>query len=133
MTVTMTTEDLRQEWLVWAQNHHLGSRVQNLAAASAAMEAASRGATSQEAAEAARKAAACLAAADSEPELSAGGITWQMAMQHAAYILGSLPLAFDKNNKMTPTWASNMVSPGAAAAQAWISFARELTMHGDQR
>jgi hypothetical protein len=49
------------------------------------------------------------------------GITWAMAMTKAGEILSSLP----ERPKKPQAWDSYAVG----AAQAWIAFARELTMH----
>ncbi len=50
--------------------------------------------------------------------LTPAGITWEKAMTEAGEILCALP----KNPKQ---WDSFNI----AAAQAWIAFAREVTMH----
>ena len=51
------------------------------------------------------------------------GITWELAMENAAQILSGLST---KQPKMgNPEWWSARSSQ----AQAWIAFARELTMH----
>ena len=107
-----------------------------MAAARAAMEAASRGASSEDAARAAREAAAVIpnetpggrpnqnqANAAIQPKLSPGGITWEMAMGNAGEILAKVP---HEGKMMNPAF----VTARTSLAQAWISFARELTMHG---
>jgi hypothetical protein len=53
---------------------------------------------------------------------TAAGITWEMAMANAARILTDLPEKPKMGN--TDWWAAR-----SAQAQAWIAFARELTMH----
>jgi hypothetical protein len=50
------------------------------------------------------------------------GITWEMAMANAGKILSDLP---EKPKMGNPEWWSAR----SAQAQAWIAFARELTMH----
>jgi len=50
-------------------------------------------------------------------------ITWEMAMNNAAYILSDLKVQAPKLGN--PEW----YSARASLAQAWIAFARELTMH----
>ena len=135
---TNADEELRQRWLAWARRNHLGSEPQLLAAARAAVGAASRGATSEDAARAAREAAAVIPIATSggrpnqnqanaaiQPELSPGGITWEMAMNNAGKILTSLPMPGKFMQRSNDT-----VTASTSLAQAWIAFARELTMHG---
>jgi hypothetical protein len=51
------------------------------------------------------------------------GITWEMAMHNAAYILSDLKL--EGPTRANPVWWSARTGQ----AQAWIAFARELTMH----
>jgi len=57
--------------------------------------------------------------------LAPGGITWEIAMTRAAELLtlvdGEIPIFSPKQGAL---WT--MVPPHA---QAWIAFARELTMH----
>jgi hypothetical protein len=128
---TSVDEELHQQWLSWARRNHLGNERQLLAAAQAAVEAASRGATSEDAARAARQAAAGISDAAAgrppdqnqakpaiQPELSPGGITWGMAMDKAGQILARLPEAKQNN--------SNVVTAQTSMAQAWIAFAREV-------
>lgn len=64
----------------------------------------------------------------SQPELSAAGITWEMAMAKAGQMLAALPT----ETKMSPAGQDRpeYVNARVSAAQAWIAFARELTMHG---
>ncbi len=51
------------------------------------------------------------------------GITWEMAMNNAAYILSDLKI--ERPKVMNPEgWSAR-----TGQAQAWIAFARELTMH----
>jgi hypothetical protein len=59
----------------------------------------------------------------SPPEpFATAGITWEMAMDNAAVILNDL--------KLRPKMAgADWYSARSAQAQAWIAFARELTMH----
>jgi hypothetical protein len=51
------------------------------------------------------------------------GITWESAMARAGEILIALP----EKSKFSVT--PDVRSSRAALAQAWIAFARELTMH----
>lgn len=51
------------------------------------------------------------------------GITWEMAMENAGKILSDLP---EKPKLGNPEWWAAR----SGQAQAWIAFARELTMHG---
>jgi hypothetical protein len=54
------------------------------------------------------------------------GITWEMAMNNAASILSDLKLeGSTRANRTNPVWSSARTGQ----AQAWIAFARELTMH----
>jgi hypothetical protein len=53
--------------------------------------------------------------------LTPAGITWPMAMTKAGEFLSSLA----ESPKKPQAWDSYAVG----AAQAWIAFARELTMH----
>jgi hypothetical protein len=57
------------------------------------------------------------------PTFTTAGITWETAMKNAGEILASLP----EKPKFGP--APDWWSMRIAAAQAWIAFARELTMH----
>lgn len=59
--------------------------------------------------------------ASSADTLAPAGIGWEAAMNNAAEILASLT-----QRKMTnyTVWGEK-----AAAAQAWIAYAREITMH----
>ena len=53
-----------------------------------------------------------------------GGVTWQMAMERAvAAIQSAEALASKKMSR------SEFTQQYASVAQAWISYARELTMH----
>lgn len=51
-----------------------------------------------------------------------GGITWEMAMTKAGEILSVMP-------KKWSVASPEVTSSRAAQAQAWIAYARELTMH----
>jgi hypothetical protein len=51
------------------------------------------------------------------------GITWEMAMNNAAYILSDLKLEGPRQGNAV-LWSTR-----TGQAQAWIAFARELTMH----
>ena len=141
---TNADEELRQRWLAWARRNHLGSEPQILAAVQAAVEAASRGATSEDAARAAREAAAVIpiatsggrpyqnqANAEIQPELSPSGVTWEIAMANAGKILARLPMDPKAMAKpMQIVDRPEYVAVRVSMAQAWIAFARELTMHG---
>lgn len=126
-----------EQWLEWAKRSHLGETAQLRAAADAAVEAVGRGATSEEAADAAREAARA-ARPDDRPrtananasgyvEFSPAGITWEMAMVNAGRLLAGLPT---DPKKMSNWERPESVSARSAMAQGWIAFARELTMHG---
>jgi hypothetical protein len=61
----------------------------------------------------------------SPPDTSApAGITWEAAMENAGVILADLKV---ERPKMGPP--SEWYSARSSQAQAWIAFARELTMH----
>lgn len=129
--------EMNQQWLAWAQREGLGNSAQIEAAVRAAAEAISSGATSEQAAAKAREAASILGGSagnrpnyqqSSEPpdsQLAPGGITWEMAMNNAAYAMSKLPregsLSMGKKNVMSEF--------NLALAQGWIAFSRELTMH----
>jgi hypothetical protein len=129
--------EINRQWLAWARREGLGNSVQIEAAVQAATEAISRGATSEQAAAKAREAASILGASASGPpnnqqsstpsdsQLAPGGITWEVAMNNAAYVMSKLP--------RESTWKSGRdnvaVELNIALAQGWIAFARELTMH----
>jgi hypothetical protein len=68
----------------------------------------------------------------SQSELAPAGITWEMAMAKAGEMLATLPtdLATATMRARKIVDAPEYVNARASAAQAWISFARELTMHG---
>jgi len=55
-------------------------------------------------------------------QLAPAGITWEVAMTNAAEILSALP---HKPKMGSPDWWAAR----SGQAQAWIAFARELTMH----
>lgn len=55
--------------------------------------------------------------------LAPAGITWEMAMTKAGEILADLPHKTPKFG-LPEFWSSR-----SAQAQAWIAFAREITMH----
>jgi hypothetical protein len=67
----------------------------------------------------------------SQPELLPAGITWEMAMARAGQILASLPTDPKAMGKaMQVVDRPEFVGARVSMAQAWIAFARELTMHG---
>lgn len=128
---TGADEELRQRLLTWVRRNHLGSEPQLLAAARAAVEAASRGATSEDAARAAREAAAVIPIATSggrpdqnqanaaiQPKLSPSGVTWEMATEKAGQILASLPLEtklMGKPSMHNPDFVTARTSPAGPA------------------
>jgi hypothetical protein len=127
---------MNQEWLAWARREGLGNSAQIEAAVQAATEAISLGATSEQATAKAREAASILgASAGSRPnyqqsstppdsQLAPGGITWEVAMNNAAYVMSKLP----REGKWGLNKETTMAEFNLALAQGWISFARELTM-----
>jgi len=56
--------------------------------------------------------------------LAPAGITWEMAMTNAGEILSSVDRPKKVSAKGIEWWTVH-----ASLAQAWIGFARELTMH----
>jgi hypothetical protein len=130
------SDDVEQQWTAWAQRERLGGPAQVEAAAKAAVAAVMRGATTDTAAALARQAAASSSVAPAprdaarpptRTEVAApGGITWEMAMENAAYCLNQLPRAAEIKISRTNALAEFNL----ALAQGWITFAREVTMHG---
>jgi hypothetical protein len=60
--------------------------------------------------------------ATSADSLKPGGISWEEAMENAAAILGQL--------KPPSKWTQFAAwQEKSGAAQAWIAYAREITMH----
>jgi hypothetical protein len=135
----VTDDELRQRWEDWARRNQLGDEVQIQASADAAVRAASQGASSVDAAKAARESARLATGSvraegvsgergpdtSAEPAPSAAGITWELAMENAGLILADIPVKQPFRGAQY-----NFQSSRAAVAQAWIAFARELTMHG---
>lgn len=131
----MATE-MNQQWLAWARREGLGNSAQIEAAVQVATEAISRGATSEQAAAKAREAASTLGASAGSPpnyqqsstppdsQLAPGGITWEVAMNNAAYAMSKLPREFQYGFSKKQAAASFNLT----LAQGWIAFARELTM-----
>jgi hypothetical protein len=130
--------EMYQQWLAWAQRERLGSPAQVESAVRAAIEAISRGETREEAARRARVAASAAGTGGTDKrgdemqhgsggdQLAPGSITWEIAMERAAYLMNLLPReASYKLSRETALAQFNL-----ALAQGWITFARELTMHG---
>ena len=129
--------EMNQQWLAWARREGLGNAAQIEVAVQAATEAISRGATGEQAAAKAREAASTLGASAGSPpnyqqssrppdsQLAPGGITWEVAMNNAAYAMSKLPREATASGmgKEQTTLERNL-----QLAQGWIAFARELTM-----
>lgn len=126
---------LDQQWRDWAQSRQLGTPAQIDAAVQAAITAVRGGATSEQAAASARAAAFSAATppagalappTPAQPELALAGITWEAAMEQAAHLMKLLP----REGNMKLNRENTMAEFNLNLAQGWISFARELTMHG---